>query len=163
MDPYIEDPEIWGDFHGDLAAQIRAVLNQQIQPRYVARLTPRVAYYVMLSRADCRPTVDVWPIQWQDRLPVLPIPLLEPDPDAVFDLGAAVAEVYERSGYANLINYTRQPPPPPLDENSVRWLEDHLRSHPISNIQYPISHAVTCSAANARFPASNSSTMRSTS
>jgi hypothetical protein len=60
-------------------------------------------------------------------LPTLPIPLLEPDPDAVFDLGAAVAEVYERGGYANLINYTRQPPPPPLDENSARWLEDHLR------------------------------------
>ncbi|MBX3000617.1 MAG: DUF4058 family protein [Caldilineaceae bacterium] len=254
MDLYIEDPEIWSDFHGDLAAQIRAVLNQQIQPRYVARLTPRVAYevvevtratargvrpdvgiwrsqiaektlstpapvvtpapvqsrvplelptrlytveiyttdplelvtaieilapvnkrrghdahrdylrkrqelfrssvhlveidllrggersplqesvppapyYVMLSRADYRPTVDVWPIQLQDRLPVLPIPLLEPDPDASFDLGAAVAEVYERGGYANLIDYTDQPPPPPLDEKSAHWLEDHLRSY----------------------------------
>lgn len=26
MDPYIEAPRIWSDFHGDLAAEIRAEL-----------------------------------------------------------------------------------------------------------------------------------------
>ena len=33
MDPYIEDPEVWGDFHSDLAAEIRTELNRQLQPR----------------------------------------------------------------------------------------------------------------------------------
>jgi hypothetical protein len=28
-----------------------------------------------------------------DRLPVLPVPLLEPDPDVPLDLGAAVASI----------------------------------------------------------------------
>jgi len=32
MDPYIEQPEVWSDFHGDLAAEIRAELNKTIQP-----------------------------------------------------------------------------------------------------------------------------------
>jgi len=40
MDPYIEDPEIWGDFHAALATEIRTQLNRTIQPRYVARLIP---------------------------------------------------------------------------------------------------------------------------
>ena len=27
MDPYIEDPEVWSDFHGGLADEMRAQLN----------------------------------------------------------------------------------------------------------------------------------------
>ena len=44
MDPYIEEPGIWSDFHNDLASEIRAELNQAIQPKYFARLTPYVTY-----------------------------------------------------------------------------------------------------------------------
>ena len=29
VDPYIEAPRIWSDFHGDLAGEIRAVFNHQ--------------------------------------------------------------------------------------------------------------------------------------
>jgi len=65
----------------------------------------RLAYYVVLSRAHRRPTVEVWPLQLTERLPVLPVPLLEPDPDVPLDLGAAVADVYERGAYASQIDY----------------------------------------------------------
>jgi hypothetical protein len=251
MDPYIEDPEIWSDFHSNIATEIQAQLNPIIRPRYVARLIPRVtyevveiaktrgirrdvgiwqrqppggkvaetmvairpapaeslvsldlplrlvnveirtmdtlelvtaieilspvnkrrghdafqeyrrkrrellrsaahlleidllrdgerpplerpvppaSYYVTLSREQRRPTVEVWPIQLQDKLPVLPVPLLEPDPDAPLDLGLAVAAVYERGGYADLIDYHRPPPPPPLTETDAHWLEEWLRA-----------------------------------
>ncbi len=47
MDPYIEAPELWSDFHGDLAAEMRAALNRVLQPRYVARLTPHVTYEIV--------------------------------------------------------------------------------------------------------------------
>jgi Protein of unknown function (DUF4058) len=47
MDPYIENPALWSDFHNDLAAEIRAQLNRCIQPRYFARLTPYVTYEVV--------------------------------------------------------------------------------------------------------------------
>lgn len=249
MDPYIEKPEIWSDFHGDLAAEIRATLNTTIQPRYVARMIPYVTYevievaesrgvrpdvgvwhtqppdepsegvatavtpapaesliplevpqrlysveirsvedmllvtaieilspvnkrrgheayqnylrkrrellrseahlmeidllrggerpplekpvpaapyYVTLSRVERRPRVEVWPIQLADELPILPIPLLEPDPDTPLDLGTVVARVYERGGYAVLIDYS-EPPPPPLSEEEAKWLDRHLR------------------------------------
>lgn len=249
MDPYIEDPDIWSDFHSNMAPEIQAQLNRTIRPRYVARLVPRVTYevveiaqirgvrpdvgvwqpqppaeerpeavatilpapveslvslelplrllgvevratgtlelvtaieilspvnkrpgheayrqyqrkrrellrstahlleidllrggerpplerpvppapyYVVLSRADRRPTVEVWPLQLQDPLPVVPVPLLEPDPDAPLDLGAAVAAVYERGGYADLIDYRRPPPRPQLSDAEAAWLDKRL-------------------------------------
>jgi hypothetical protein len=250
MDPYIETPELWPDFHGNLASEIQGRLNQRIQPRYVARLTPyvtyevieigeargvrpdvavwhlpaagaerrasaalitpppvesripleipltlhrveirtvadqtlvtvieilspvnkrpghdafmdyrrkrrdllrsaahlleidllrdgerpplgepvppRAPYYVALSRADRRTTLQIWPIQLPDPLPVPPVPLLEPDPDVALELGACVAAVYERGAYASQIDY-RRPPPPPLSTEEEIWIEDLLR------------------------------------
>jgi hypothetical protein len=251
MDPYIEASDIWSDFHGDLAAEMRAELNRVLQPRYVARLTPHVTYdiveiaerhnirpdigvwqpqppsgaatsemavitampvesvvaielplrlytvevretdtlrlvtsieilspvnkrpsheayhdyqrkrrallrsethvleldilrsgerprlerpvppapyYVTLSRVNRRPYVDVWPIQLWEKLPVLPVPLLGPDPDATLDLSAVTAAVYERGAYARLIDYHRSPPPPTLSDAEAAWLDEHLRA-----------------------------------
>ncbi len=251
MDPYIEHPEVWSDFHGRLAEEISAELNKVIQPRYVARLAPRVTYeiveiektrsvrpdvgvwgsrsgsegeqrggaavlspapvpnlialelplrlftvevleagalelvtaieilspvnkqpgrdahdeyvrkrrellrssvhfieidllregrrprlerpvpvapyYVVLSRGDRRPYVDLWPVQLCEKLPTIPVPLAEPDPDVALDLGAVLAAVYDRGGYATLINYFQPPPLPSLSEAESAWLEDRLR------------------------------------
>ncbi len=249
MDPYIESPMLWSDFHNDLASEIRAQLNRDIQPRYFARLTPYVTYesvdigqiyriipdvgvsqlqpppessaaatatitpplaesrvpwemplrlhrveiratetqqlvtvieilspvnkrpshqayvayqrkrrdilrsevhlieidllrggerpplerpvptapyYVVLSRQEHRPRVGVWPIQLADRLPVLPIPLLAPDPDVPLPLGEVVASVYERGAYAQQIDYTQPPPPPALSEADAAWVKTLL-------------------------------------
>jgi hypothetical protein len=201
MDPYLETPRRWPDFHNDLAAEIRTALNRCLDPRYLASLTseipvqlyrveirttaeeqlvtvieilspsnkrsghedaleyrrkrrdvlrssahmmeidllrggerpplqtpvPAASYYVVLSREGHRPTVDVWPIQLADPLPVLPVPLLEPDPDVPLDLGAAVASVYERGAYGRAIDYREPPPPPPLSEEQAAWVESLLR------------------------------------
>ncbi len=61
MDPYVEHPEVWSDFHGGLAYEIRTELNRWIQPRYVARLTPRVTYEVVEidETRSVRPDVGV--------------------------------------------------------------------------------------------------------
>jgi len=250
MDPYIETPRLWSDFHSDLAGEIRAALNAHILPRYFAGLTehvtyetievarpygikpdvavwqtqpeaeaptaaalaitpapalsavelemplslytvevhlaetdelvaviellspvnkqrthkahrdyqrkrrdllrssthfmeidllrggersplqepvPPAPYYVTLSRATHRPVVEVWPIQLNQTLPVLPVPLLEPDPDAPLDLGALVKEVYRRGAYQARINYQNPPPPPELTEAEKQWVENLLR------------------------------------
>lgn len=251
MDPYIEAPRIWSDFHGDLAGEIRALLNRQIRPNYFAALTPYATYetievnqkksygmypdvgiwqrstrgvggvavadvlestpvestvslelplelfsveirtvdddvlitsieilspvnkqrghdahldylrkrrellrsaahlveidllrggvrppleqpvplapyYIMLSRATHRPHVAVWPIALNAHLPVLPIPLLEPDPDVMLDLGVVVASVYERGGYDARIDYRTPVPPPALAEEETAWVEQVL-------------------------------------
>jgi len=249
MDPYIESPELWSDFHNNLASEIQAQLNRLIQPRYFARLTPYVtyevvevgqvrgirpdvgvwqlqpppgeapggittiapapveslvaleiplrlhrveihttaqqqlvtvieilspvnkrpghdaylayrrkrrdllrsdvhlleidllrggerpplerpvppaAYYVVLSRAERRPIVAVWPIRLMDRLPVVPVPLLELDPDVPLDLDAAVASIYERGAYAQQIDYRQPPPSPSLSQAEADWLDELL-------------------------------------
>ena len=251
MDPYIEAPRIWSDFHNGLADEIRAELNRKIRPNYIAALTPYVTYdtievtkqkvqgsypdvaiwkrspqqrggiavaegvptpaiessvllemplelfsveirtvgdeflitsieilspvnkrrghdahldylrkrrdllrssahlieidflrgglrpplqepvplapyYVMLSRATRRPGVQVWPIALDDTLPIIPVPLLEPDPDVLLDLGAVVASVYERGGYDARINYREEVPPPSLSEEEAAWVKELL-------------------------------------
>ena len=47
MDPYIEHTDVWSDFHGRLPEEISSELNKVIQPRYVARLMPRVTYEIV--------------------------------------------------------------------------------------------------------------------
>lgn len=251
MDPYIEDAEIWSDFHNNLASEIQGQLNPLIRPRYIARLIPRVTYevveiarprgvrpdvgiwarstlprivresasvitpapvtssvelefplelvnveihrtdtlelvtaieilspvnkkpgheafeeylrkrrellrsaahlieidllrvgsrpplqepvppapyYIVLSRANHRPEVAVWPLQFQDRLPTLPVPLDVKDPDVALDLGTALSAVYERGGYADLIDYHHTPPLPALSASDMLWLEERLHA-----------------------------------
>jgi Protein of unknown function (DUF4058) len=42
MDPYLEDPELWGDVHHGLISQTQAALNRLVRPKYVARVELRV-------------------------------------------------------------------------------------------------------------------------
>src|SRR5947209_6772601 len=42
MDPYLESPAIWPDVHHELISEIRAALNPNLRPRYVARVELRV-------------------------------------------------------------------------------------------------------------------------
>lgn len=244
MDPYIEQPEVWRDFHNNLAMEIQARLNEKIGPRYYAAIEPRIAYevigvatkyggqpdvgvlrlreaptvpisptpvksrvplefpvrllstrirtvgehivvtsieilssvnkrrgheafrdyrrkrrallrsethlieidllrggerpplaepvpsapyYVTLSRVEDRPTVQVWPIRLKDKLPVLPVPLLQPDPDVSLDLNAAVAAIYERAAYAVRIDYRQPLLPPELSSEEQTWIETLLK------------------------------------
>ena len=64
-----------------------------------------------------------------DPLPVLPVPLREPDPDALLDLRAVVAEVYERGGYEQIIDYRAAPPPPALSGAESEWVTTLLGDH----------------------------------
>ncbi len=52
MDPYIEVPEIWSDFHSAFAAELMAQINRQVQPDYFARLEPYVTYEVLTVAQD---------------------------------------------------------------------------------------------------------------
>ncbi len=88
---------------------------------------PAAPYYITLSRWDDRPKVKVWPIQLRDKLPIITIPLREPDADVALDLGAVVASVYERGRYSTLIDYREPPPPPRLSAEESAWLEEHLQ------------------------------------
>src|SRR5262249_32101793 len=59
---------------------------------------PVCDYCIMLSRAETRPTADLWPLRLADTLPIIPIPLRAPDADVPLDLEAALPRVYDSSG-----------------------------------------------------------------
>lgn len=87
---------------------------------------PPAAYYVYLSRFTQRPRTQVWAIGLRDRLPVLPIPLLPPDPDVPLDLQAAVQACFELVGYESLLEYDQPVPPPPLSDADAAWARAQL-------------------------------------
>jgi hypothetical protein len=86
---------------------------------------PDTPYLVLLSRAEAS-AIEVWPIRLQDKLPTLPVPLRHPDKDVTLDLAAALAAVYDEAFYHLSLDYTQEPPPPPLTEEDSTWLETQV-------------------------------------
>jgi len=84
MDPYIERPEIWPDFHDSLIAMIRGVLQPLLRPRYAALTQDRL--YVFAADRPIRPDVSL--IRTSSRRPRdAATAVLEADePAAVFEL-----------------------------------------------------------------------------
>jgi hypothetical protein len=81
---------------------------------------PDSAYLIMVSAAYERPHCDVWPIGLQNLLPIIPIPLLRPDPPVPLNIGAALDTGYERARYDLRIDYGA-PPVPPLSPEDEAW------------------------------------------
>lgn len=54
--------------------------------------------------------VDVWTLKLQDRLPVIPVPLRQPDPDVPLDLAAALNTIYDEAAYDLSVDYRQAPP-----------------------------------------------------
>jgi hypothetical protein len=82
--------------------------------------------YVVLvnrNRDSNRRISDIWPIELNEALPTIPIPLLPPDADAVLDLAAVVAAIYSTFHYELRIDYTQPTPPPPLRPAMQAWLD----------------------------------------
>jgi hypothetical protein len=69
---------------------------------------------------------EIWPVALDESLPLLPIPLLPPDPDVPLDLAAALKAIYARAGYDWRLDYHRPVPPPELRPEMTAWLQEHL-------------------------------------
>lgn len=82
---------------------------------------------MLISRAEQRPLLDVWPIALDQPLPTVPIPLLAEDADLPLDLQAALDSTYDLLGYDLMLDY-REPPDPPLDEVAAGWAAARLRA-----------------------------------
>jgi hypothetical protein len=88
---------------------------------------PDTPYMVVLSRAERRPTVELWPIALEEPLPTIPIPLQVGEPDAVLDVQAALDTVYHSLNYDLSVDYTRLPDVP-LEGDAAAWVAEVLRS-----------------------------------
>lgn len=89
---------------------------------------PAAPYFTFLSRADKRPRIEIWPLRFQEPIPVLPVPLLEPDPDVPLDLGRAMRAIYDRASYDLRIDYHRPVPPPDLGSEDAEWVAALLQT-----------------------------------
>lgn len=89
---------------------------------------PPAAYYIYLSRSQRRPYTQVWAVALRDCLPIVPVPLLAPDPDVPLDVQAAVDACFGLVGYERLLDYSIPPPPPELDAADAAWVDQRLRA-----------------------------------
>ncbi len=96
-----------------LRAGTRIAFNEPVPP---------APYYVYLSRAERRPYTQVWAIGLRDHLPIVPVPLLAPDPDVTLDLQAALTSAFDLAHYERLLDYQSPPPPPELDPADAAWV-----------------------------------------
>ena len=82
MDPYIERPEIWPDFHARFVTFLCGLLQPVLRPKYIALTQDRL--YVVESDRPIRPDVSV--VRTSARQPVgAASGLLEVDAPAVFE------------------------------------------------------------------------------
>ena len=66
---------------------------------------------------------DVWPVQLDEELPVVPVPLRDPDPDAALDLQKAFQPTYDDLGYDLSVDYARPPEVPFSEQLAAQSLE----------------------------------------
>ena len=83
-------------------------------------------YYALVSRSNRRPKCDVYAWTLRHALPAIPIPLLAPDPDVWFDLGALFRTTYERGRYHRSVDYSAAAPVK-LSEAAQVWVAEHAR------------------------------------
>jgi hypothetical protein len=90
---------------------------------------PPAPYYVFLSRFTRRPYTEVWPIQFRDKLPTVPVPLLPPDPDVPLALQMVVEACFELVGYQRLLDYSQAPPLPLLSQEDTEWVMSVIQAY----------------------------------
>ena len=97
-------------------------------PRLPAEGLPDCDYCVLISRADERPRVGIWPLRLRETLPEIPIPLplRAPSPDVRVDLQKVLHRLYDEAGYGDYIYLGK--PQPPLHPTDAVWAAQFVPS-----------------------------------
>lgn len=103
----------------------RPVLTGRVAQR---TLFEKTHYLISLLRAGAD-SLQAWPVQVTEPLPVVAVPLRDPDPDLPLDLGACMKRLYDEAAYDLSIDYSQKPPPPAFDEQTQHWIETLLHDY----------------------------------
>jgi uncharacterized protein DUF4058 len=90
---------------------------------------PDCPYTLLVSRQVDAPNCRVWPASFQQRLPAIPVPLADPDPDLSLDLQPLIDGIYELGRYDERIDYAR-PLNPALSAADAAWVRKQLQNRP---------------------------------
>ena len=86
---------------------------------------PDVPYLITLTRSHSG-AINLWTLSLQEPLPIVPVPLRDPDPDIPLDLATALSAIYDEAAYDLSIDYSQPPPPPPKPETDLLWMQTLL-------------------------------------
>jgi hypothetical protein len=86
---------------------------------------PDCPYRLLVSRMSDAPYCRVWPAHFQRRLPVIPVPLFDPEPDLTLDLQPLLDGIYALGRYDERIDYAR-PLTPALTDSEAVWVRELL-------------------------------------
>lgn len=86
----------------------------------------REPYRACIIRGYHPGQAEMYHFSLRERLPAIPIPLRENDPDAYLDLQEVINKCYENGGYDVDINYRRDADPP-LRGDDAAWADQLLR------------------------------------
>lgn len=91
---------------------------------------PRTPYFIFVARKTLAGRNDEgYPLQLQDPLPVVALPLGAPRPDLPLDLPAAFRAAYDLAIRRGSIRYQQEtPPPPPLSEADAAWVKQIVQT-----------------------------------
>jgi hypothetical protein len=78
-------------------------------------------YHVSVHRFDRPKEYLVYPIQLEQRLPVIAVPLLPQDPAVELNLQAAFNRAYDAGPYRKTVWYGKDPIEPPLRSELAEW------------------------------------------
>jgi Protein of unknown function (DUF4058) len=85
-------------------------------------VSPSSHYRVLVSRADRRPTAELYPFNLRDKMPQFALPLRSGDQEPVLDLKSVLEQVYEEAALGLAIDYTQQPVPP-VSVDDFAWIK----------------------------------------
>lgn len=85
---------------------------------------PDAPYFIFLWRVLDPKALGIWPLNLREPIPLLPVPLLDPDPDVPLNLTLAIHTIYARAGYDLRIDYTQRPPKPDFSDEDAQWIRD---------------------------------------
>jgi hypothetical protein len=87
---------------------------------------PDSLYSLLVCRQSNAPYCRVWPAHFRDRLPPIPVPLSDSDPDLTLDLQPLIDGIYSLGRYDERIDYSR-PLTPALSDADAVWVRDLLK------------------------------------
>lgn len=96
--------------------------------RLIERVGDHWHYMISISRADDPESFWLYPRTVRERLPRIPVPLAIGDRDVSLDVQAVLSQCYDDGAYEDLIDYRRDPPPPPFRPEDMEWIDQLLRA-----------------------------------